>query len=309
MGRLDEAHDVLERWRRAAEASHQSLFSLGHQWVEALVCAGRGEYQRALTLLEQALATAERVDDFYLRTRVPNTIGWVYVELEHHELALEWSTRGVEVAQQVGALDAECEYNARLNLADTLMALGRLDEAEQQFRIVEQVVRAPRPQEHWMLWRYAQHHFHSYGELWLMRGATEQALAYADECLQLAEGSESHKNIVKARRLRGQIFLAEGKLEAADAELAAALETASEVGNPPQLWKTLVALGDLRQAQGRLDAAQAAYRDALATIDSVANHLTDTSLRETLLSSPHVERIRHLLREAERRGASPAQVQ
>jgi hypothetical protein len=70
-----------------------------------------------------------------------------------------------------------------------------------------------------------------------------------------------------------------------------------------------VALGDLRLAQGRLDAAQAAYRDALATIDRVADNLTDTSLRETLLSSPHVEHIRHLLRDAERQGASPAQVQ
>ena len=67
------------------------------------------------------------------------------------------------------------------------MALGDLDGAEAEFRHVEAVVRHPLPNQTMDLWRYAQHLFHSYGELWLIRGDADRALAYADECLALAE--------------------------------------------------------------------------------------------------------------------------
>ncbi len=143
-----------------------------------------------------------------------------------------------------------------------------------------------------MLWRYSQHLFHSHGELCLMRGEHDKALAYADECLHLAEPSDSKKNIVKGRRLRGQGLLAQGKLAEAERELATALEIAKEIGNPPQLWKTHAALGELRQAQGKADDARQAYRDALSVIDGVAAGLEDESMRETFLSSDHVQEIR-----------------
>ena len=70
------------------------------------------------------------------------------------------------------------------------------------------------------------------------------------------------------------------------------LEIAKGIGNPPQLWKTYVALGDLRQAQGQPEDARQAYRDALSVIDGVAVGLEDESLRETFLTSEHVQEIR-----------------
>ncbi|KKK85771.1 hypothetical protein LCGC14_2769970, partial [marine sediment metagenome] len=88
---------------------------------------------------------------------------WVYCELQCHERAMEWNARGVEDAAEANFLDPECENNARLNLGDNLLALGRLDEAEEQFRTVERVVRNPTPPERWALWIYSQHFFHSYG--------------------------------------------------------------------------------------------------------------------------------------------------
>jgi len=38
--------------------------------------------------------------------------------------------------------DTEIQSNARLNLGDSLAALGRADEAEEHFQAVEQVVRS-----------------------------------------------------------------------------------------------------------------------------------------------------------------------
>ncbi|TMF10661.1 MAG: hypothetical protein E6I38_05190 [Chloroflexi bacterium] len=85
---------------------------------------------------------------------------------------------------------------------------------------------------------------------------------------------------------------AQAKLAEAEEEIEMALAIAKEIGNPPQLWKTLVDLGDLRKAQDREADAKAAYSEALALINNVASRLDDEKLRETFLSSPHVQRIR-----------------
>jgi tetratricopeptide (TPR) repeat protein/transcriptional regulator with XRE-family HTH domain len=266
----------------------------GVRWGMALLRGGMGDYQTALALLHEGHTMAERGGEVWARRRIVNTLGWLYGELQDHHQALEWNRQGVEAAQESLAPETnpECENNARLNLADSLLALGRLDEAETHFCRVEQVVRAPQPQDRYMLWRYAQHLFHSYGELWLLRGDAGRALAYADECLALAEPTTSRKNIVKGRRLRGQALIGQGRLLEAERELDIALQIAHQVGNPPQVWKTLVARGELRHAQRRLTEAHAEYQAALVVIDAVAADLTDASQRETFLASAHVQHIR-----------------
>jgi len=181
--RFAEASEVVERWRPVVEASHHVFGILGNRWVEAQALAGKGEFMQALTLLQEIIATCERVGEVVWWARSLNTVGWLYGELQDHTRALEWNTRGLTAGLKYPAPDSEIEGNVRLNLGDTFLALGRLDEAEAHFRWVEQVARNPRPQDHFMLWRYSQRLFHSYGELWLRRGDAAKALAYADECL------------------------------------------------------------------------------------------------------------------------------
>ena len=290
-GRFNEAiHRMHGAWRSTAD--QMAAMAVFADWCEALAMGGRGDYDEALQALRDLVSTCDRIGEVQVRARALNTIGWICGELQDHLNAIEWDKRGVEAAVEQNRPDPEFENNARLNLGDSLVALGRLDEAEEQYKMVERVARNPRPPELWMLWRYSEHLFHSYGELCLARGDHAKALTYADECLQLAEPNDSKKNIVKGRRLRGQALLAQGKLSEAQQELATALEIAKEIGNPPQLWKTYVALGDLCQAQGQTEDARKAYGDALAVIDGVAADLTDVSLKETLLNSDHVQEIR-----------------
>jgi tetratricopeptide (TPR) repeat protein len=205
---------------------------------------------------------------------------------------MTWNMQGIETAQEANFFIPECESNARLNLGDNFLALGQFDEAEEQFQKVEQVIRNPRPQDHYMLWRYSQHFFHSYGELWLARGNLDKTIAYTDECLALAQQSNSQKNIVKGRRLRTQVFLSQCKLDDALQELSIALDVARRIGNPPQLWKTYAVLGDLRQAQGQKDEAYRAYGDALSIIEKMATSLQKQSRRDTFISSHPVQEIR-----------------
>ena len=76
-----------------------------------------------------------------------------------------------------------------------------------------------------------------------------------DACLEVAKVSNSRRNIVKGRRLRGEALVAQRKFDAAPAELDSALRVAREDGNPAQLWKTLAALGRQREVQGQAEAA------------------------------------------------------
>ena len=142
-----------------------------------------------------------------------------------------------------------------------------------------------------MLWRCAQHLFHSYGWLRLQCGDTAAALAYADECLHLATATNSTKNIVKARRLRGEAFLRLGDVSSAAAQLGIALEVARRLQNPPQLYRTLVSVGDLHDRKRQSTAARRAYGNALAVVARVAGGLEDPRLRQTFLNSSEILRI------------------
>lgn len=191
-----------------------------------------------------------------------------------------------------GFPDPEIECNAALNLGDNHMARGEYDEAERRFGFVEGIYRNPRPEDRFMLWRYSQHMLHSSGELWLARGDTGRAADYSAECLDLATRAGSKKNIIKARRLLGQVAVT--RLDPWDAEqhLNVALRLAREIGNPPQLWKTLIAMGDLHVARG--EDGKVNYLEALKVIERVAASLDDFDLREVFLSSDHVRKLRAL---------------
>lgn len=288
--RFGESREHLERWRGPLDGS--VFTQTGRLWNEALAMGGQGEYAHALARLHEALTICERTGEVLVKARAMNTVGWILGELENHEAAVEWNTESEQAALQVHAPDPEIESNARLNLGDNLRALGRLDEAEKYYQTVEEVVRTASPRERFALWLYSQHFFHSYGELCLERRDYEKALSYANDCVKLAESTNRPKNVIKGRRLRGQIMTAQGKLAEAEDEIEIALTIAREIGNPPQLWKTLVALGDLRTAQGRKPEAKASYGDALEVVERVASRLDDEKMRETFLESAHVEGIK-----------------
>ncbi|GAC1432568.1 MAG: hypothetical protein NVSMB65_06220 [Chloroflexota bacterium] len=293
-GDFADAVATMERWKAAAEGNVGWYFQLVNSFGEGLVRGSKGEYRQALAALHSSLAIGARLGDHYAHGRCLNTLGWIYGELQDHERALGFNAQALQAVLGMQTPEPEAVNNARLNLGDNLLALGRLDEAEQQFQTVEQVVRQPRLAEQFMLWRYAQHLFHSYGALCLTRGEVERADSYAAECLVLAAASDSKKNIVKGRRLRGQALLAMGQLSEAEHEITCALGLARQIGNPPQLWQTLATLGALRHVQGRPADARRAYQDSLAVIAAVAADLDDPQLCETFLRSSQVNQIRLL---------------
>jgi tetratricopeptide (TPR) repeat protein len=298
-GRYDDALRHYDKRRSGIKRGGMDF--LMNCWVQSLPEGGRGKYEQAIALLEDVISIGKRMGDDWWLARGLNTMGWLYGELQDHRQAMEWNTQGLEVSLKANFAIPEVENNARLNLADNLLALNRLEEAEDQFKKVEQVARNPRPLDQFMLWRYSQHLFHSYGELWFARGDPDKALSYADECLALAQKSNSQKNIVKGCRLRAQVFLVQGKLTKAEQVISMALKLAQRIGNPPQLWKSYALLGDLRQLQDRVDEASRAYGNALSIIEKMAANLQNKTRKDIFISSKLVQDIRQKSRRVDRK--------
>ncbi|MGH9037923.1 MAG: ATP-binding protein, partial [Acidimicrobiia bacterium] len=140
-GRLHVALQMSAEWRAASQGT---VFPrLQGLWSEAHARATLGEYEGARRLLEEVLADCERVGDVLARVRCLNTMGYVYGELCDLASAMDWNQRGLEFGLSIAAPVTEVEMNARLNLAENLLALGRLDDAAVQFGVVEREVRNP----------------------------------------------------------------------------------------------------------------------------------------------------------------------
>ena len=263
----------------------------GVLWMGGIVRCGMGKYETALASLREALELSERPGDRAHQGRILNTLGWVCSELHDFEAALGHNQASIESAVEIG--DPEIIRNASLNQGDTLLALGRLDEAEAHFeKVHESLQQRGTWGEDWMKWRYAEHLWHGLGELWLVRGDGEMALIYAKSCCEGAGKTGSRKNLAKGWRLQGQALLAQGHADEAEHALCQGLKICRDLGNPPQLWRTLQALGALHEEQDERGRAHAAYRDALDVIERMASPLQDSERRRIFLDAPLVRRIR-----------------
>ena len=290
--RWDEVGDLLRRVDEVPGLVERSATL----WATSMAAAGRGDYLAALDLLHRQLDMAERLGEVAFRARALNTVGWVHGDLGDLDGAVEWNRRCLRFVETCGLPDVEIESNARLNLADAHLAAGRLGEAAHELAVVERVVRRPStPGDEWMRWRYSQHWFHAAGSLALARGAIDDALGLADECVALAQETDSPKNVVKGLRLRGEAELAGGDAEAALQTLAAALAWCDVVRNPPQTWRTLTAMARARRATGDDAGAALAAKGADEAIAGVVAALGDHPLASALARSPDAAAVRAFL--------------
>lgn len=270
-GSYDTSLDTIDKWRPSIDSVLVS--QIISAWVACLSLASKGEYEEALVRLKETLKFTDRIGNIFYSIRVLNTIGWVYGEVHHLEEAMKWNQKGIITAQKTDTVDSEVESNARLNLGDNLVELGRFDEAEEHYKWVEAIARAPKPVDMMSISNYSAHCYHSYGELWRIRGDFEKSLSYAEDCIRVARASGRAKNEVKGLRLKGDTLVAMGDLAGAKDVLAQALEIAIRLQNPPQLWKSHRSMALLLDAQGLTEESIIEYRNAHAVMQEMANGL------------------------------------
>lgn len=296
--RYDEA---LADLAKKAEGGGTASYLLLADWSEVLCLGSKGEMGKAISIAEGLVKKCERMEEFFIYIRLLNTVGWLYGEIEHHEESLYWNERCLTKSGTAAAPDMEVQINSRLNIADTLIALNRLDEAEPHLMFTENYCAQDAGEEECMMgrWNFTQHFFHSSGEFWLQRQEYARALDYARKCIELARSTDRPKNVVKGLRLQGEVLLAQDKPDRAEPHVVEAARIAADHGITIQEWKTLAVLGAVHEAGNKPDEATSAYRAAYAVIGKIADSLHRDDLKRSFLASPRVTHIR-------RKAVSPA---
>ena len=282
-----EAIPAFERARALWDVNFVIAAAVEPAWAAGVALCHAGRYDEALEALRTTLERSAQAGEKRIRCRVLNTLGWVYGDLCNRELAFEYDRLAVEESRAYG--EPEMIRNSELNLGDLYLATGDVEAAAHVLEGVERDCEAPGTWGgEWMKWRYVQHLHASMGDLRLREGLIDEALGYADRCIEAAELKDSPRNVVKGLRVRARARLALGDPNAAAADIERALGIARDVANPPQLWQTLAVLARVRAAQDHPEEAVAAQAEARSVIAAVAAGLRDPVLRETLLATAEI---------------------
>jgi len=249
---------------------------------------GEGHYDKALVVLEEGLALAEKAGAEIRWLRFLNTLGWLYSECGDLDRDFDINHRSDAGARKRG--DPETIANAEINLGDLFLAQSDLTLAKECLDGVYRLANDPATGD-WLKWRYSMHLFASYGELWLARGDPVKALGNADQCLEIATRTTSQKYLVKGWRLKGEIALLNKQSDEAEDALRQALTIAKAIGNPYQLWKTYLTIGRLHTSAKRKEAAEQAFGAAREIVNKITASLQKPELRTSFKSHPLIRQI------------------
>ena len=142
-------------------------------------------------------------------------------------------------------------------------------------------------QDDWFKWRYRMRLEMGWSELFLRQGDLAQALAHAESCRKLAQGSGARKHLALALRQLARIALKEDRVADAERHLNAAVEQTSDLQAPLAAWRIYVSLGDLYRVTRRADQARTSYGTALQLLRFLAERAPE-ALGRSILGSEQV---------------------
>ena len=215
-----------------------------------------------------------------------NMRGWVHQEVYDLAESARLNEECSRVAHDLGEIESEA--NALVNLGVDHMWLGDLVPAEDLFAQAWDLLEK---QFGGFRWRWKTRLLAAWGELRLSQGQVDQALDYAEQCLELARKTSSRKNLVKGYKLKGEALATTGRLQEAAIWIAKAAHLAEKVSNPPLIWKSHYALGEVLDRQEHRQQAQAEYALAATIVMETATGLADPHLRETFLDAGPVRSV------------------
>ena len=261
-------------------------------FMRGLTLTGKGDYDEAFASFTEGLSLAERIGDEAIHHRLLNCFGWLYADLGDLDGAEAVNATSAQIGRR--RQDPGTQQNAELNLAEIFVARGELARAQDQYDGVFKYFRNPSASE-WMRYRYSIRMFAGMGELAVARGDLPAARAHGADCLTLATRTGSKKNLVKARRLAGEIAIAAKEPDIAEGHFRAARELAVALGNPVQHWKSELAFGRFLQQSGRVDEAQQAFQRCLHVLQQVRSRLREERLRDAFDKNPELRVVQALI--------------
>ncbi len=266
---------ALEKAREIGDNFHivSGLFFRG------MALGNQGRLSEALGALEEAQRVAELNGERYWLPRIPNTLGWIYREMQDLETALRLDTENVGLAEEMGMVEG-CA-NAHVNLGHDYLALGEPASAFEHLQQAEQLFN----RDVWFRWRYAIRMQAEMTSYWICRGDLKMAAMHAAACLQAAETPRARKYLAWGHKLLGDIALLEERMEDARRGYQIALDMLARNPCPMIEWQILKAsAGAARHAKSDSRAEELLGR-ARAVIQSLADSILDDSLRRKFLAA------------------------
>jgi tetratricopeptide (TPR) repeat protein len=269
----------LSRLSNNLESQAISLSAVGHIYLD------RGELQRGLNLMREALAFGEQAQVVTALGGTRAELGWAYGWLGD-------PARGIALAEAADEWIAAHIPNVRgWALGPLARLLIRTNELERAGAILDELGS----------YRAQMRRLGFVVSIWVTAGLAQIELALArnrpDEALAVAEALRAD---LQQRRLRfllpdvvllqAEALLALGRTEQAGRTLRTAERTARELNARRVLWVILDRLGEVEQRRG--NAAAEEYRDqAWEIVQSLAGSLDEPELRATFLGRPDVARL------------------
>jgi tetratricopeptide (TPR) repeat protein len=250
----------------------------------------RGEYEEALRLYQQLSEHADRSEDPFWISRVPNLIGGVHLELFDLEESLRLNLEGYEVALSIFPW-TEPRGHSLVKAGLTHLIQGEHGPAETCFRRAEGLLE----EDKFNSWRWHITLLHAFGELALTQGRNDDASTHAAQSLELALKSDSRKHISRAQKLQGDILAANGQFEGAVQTLNASIELAERLRVPREVWLGRAALGKVLISLGKEKEAERHFTQAIHTIETIATKLLTPRLRRSFLSAAPVLEVYEIL--------------
>jgi tetratricopeptide (TPR) repeat protein len=266
---------ALEKARELGDNFHivSGLFFRG------MALGNQGRLSEALGALEEAQRVAELNGERYWLPRIPNTLGWIYREMQDLETALRLDTENVGLAEEMGMVEG-CA-NAHVNLGHDYLALGELSQAFEHLQQAEQLFN----QDVWFRWRYAIRMQAEMTNYWILRGDLKMAAMHAAACLRAAETPRARKYQAWGHKLLGDVASLEERMEEANCEYQTALHMLARNPCPMIEWQIFKAsAGAARHAKSDSTAEELLGR-ARAVIQSLADSIRDDSLRRKFLAA------------------------
>jgi tetratricopeptide (TPR) repeat protein len=282
-----------QAWRLDYESSHRTVdwtlqrsreLGLPYHIVLCLFVRGmalfnQGRLSDGLRDLEEGMRLADKNGERFWLSRFPNTLGWVYRELQDFDTALRLDAEGARTARENGY--AKPEANSHLNLAQDYISVGETP------RALEHLDRAAVlfEEDLWFRWRYNIRTKAGLAGYWLLRGDTRQARSYALESIQLAEPCKARKHLAWGHKILGDVAMAEERPAEARASYASSLQLLERHRCPLIEWRILQAAADAAAVCHDAGMAEEYRARCRRVIQELSDSLAEEKLRRRLLGS------------------------
>jgi tetratricopeptide (TPR) repeat protein len=247
-------HQVLAEVR--AGLSVQTDFKLRLLVALAATESWDGNHDRALTLLEEARALDEELDD-KARASLLFSLAIGYAETGDHEAALR---AGAQALGLYEATESTLEAGSlRNSLAMTYLQMGNLSRASEMASDARQLVTAQGDS------RLLAHVAETQAQIALAQDDEAAVLHYANEALDLARSTRNTNAESAALVTLARLHRHRGRAPESEATYHQAIDLLRKSGPRPRLSEVLRELADLLVSQKRHQEAVPLLQDALST--------------------------------------------